>query len=82
MKMTPEGRLFWFLKEGTDLDLSDPATLEMVVQQVATCGRTEDVRNLLRAVPPDRLKQSFEKRGRFLPDEVRMFWEDFFAAHP
>lgn len=81
MKIFPEKRLFWFLKEGVSLDLSDPSSLELYFQQVITRGRTEDVRTLLKAIPPEQLKSTLEKLKRFLPTEIRMFWEDFVAVH-
>lgn len=81
MKLEINPRLFWFLKEGTRLDLDDPANLEMYLQQVLACGTEEDVRNLLRAVDPGRFKQGFEKVKPFLPPEVQNFWADFLGNH-
>ena len=81
MKIFPENRLFWFLKEGISLGLSDPFTLEMYLQQVITRGRMEDVRFLLKVTTREQRKSGLEKLKRFLPTEVRMFWEDFVAAH-
>lgn len=81
MKIFLENRLFWFLKEGISLDLSDPSALELYLQQVMTRGRAEDVRILLKTVTREQLKNTLEKLKRFLPTEVRMFWEDFVEAH-
>lgn len=81
MKIDPENRLFWFLKEGISLDLSNPSVLEMYFQQVVTRGRAEDVKGLLRTVPRKQMRQILPRLKRFLPDEVRMFWEDFVASH-
>ena len=79
--MVPEKRLFWFLREGVRLDLADPATLDSYIQQVMTRGRAEDVVVLLRRIGVDRLRGILPRLGRFLPVEVRMFWEDFIASH-
>lgn len=48
MRIIPEKRLFWFLKEGVKLDLHDPPQLDMYIQQVVTHGRTEDVQRMLK----------------------------------
>lgn len=81
MKIFPESRLFWFLKKGISLDLSDPSNLELYLQQVMTRGGAEDVRTLLKTVTREQLKSALEKLKHFLPAEVRMFWEDFVATH-
>ncbi len=73
--------LFWFLKRNAALDLSSFGTRQMYVQQILTCGRADDVRELIKDITPDQLRQSFEEMKRFLPQQVRMFWEDFFADH-
>ena len=75
------GRLFWFLKKDATLDLSNPSSLDLYVQQVISHGTAGDVRMLLRRVDVGRLKKSLEHLKRFLPTEVRMFWEDFVASH-
>jgi len=77
MKIVPDKRLFWFLKEGIDLDLSDPSVLDMYVQQTITRGRTKDIKGLLRLIPIEQLQTVLERVGPFIPDEVRTFWEDF-----
>ena len=81
MKITPSPKLFWFLKEGAELDLSHQGTLEMYVQQVVSMGKTEDVKFLLRNFKMEQLKRVFLNIKRFLPWEVMTFWEDFFATH-
>ena len=81
MLKTVKQNLFWFLKPNAVLDLSSPGTRQMYIQQVFTCGRAEDVRELLRDIASDQLRQSFVEMKRFLPREVGMFWEDFFAGH-
>jgi len=72
-------RLFWFFRPGSSLDLSNPVMLETYVQQVLSCGQTEDVRRLLGEVPLERLKKTIYKIRRFLPAEVFGFWENFFG---
>ena len=77
MKITSDKRLFWFLKEGIDLDLSDPSVLDMYVQQTITRGRTEDIKVLLKLLNIKQLQTVLERVGHFIPDGVRIFWEDF-----
>ncbi len=81
MKIIPSKKLFWFLKDGVELDVSQPAVLEMYVQQVVSTGRTEDVKFLLSNLKNEEFKHAFSKIKRFLPWEVRTFWEDFFVNH-
>lgn len=80
MKIVPERRLFWFLKEGVSLDLEEPSQLDAYVQQMVTRGRQEDVKRLLRMVSPSQLAESLKRLKHFLPAEVRMFWEDFLGG--
>ncbi len=77
MKIVPDKKLFWFLKDNVSLDLSNGADLDLYVQQVLSSGRGEDVKALLKAVGFERFKQVFLKIKRFFPWEVRAFWEDF-----
>jgi hypothetical protein len=79
MKITPEKRLFWYLKEGVEIDLEDPSQLEMYVQQVFSHGNTEDIRKLVKMIDPQVLIKTFERIKRYLPKEVRSFWEDGFG---
>jgi len=81
MKLQVDPRLFWFLKEGTTLNLDKPSDLDLYVQQVLSRGMSEDVTNLLRKVPNQSFRQSFLRVQRFLPGEVRKFWEDFLADY-
>ncbi len=77
MKIIPDKRLFWFLKEGTSLDLSEASVLDMYVQQTITKGRTEDIKALLKLLTIKELQAVLERIGHFIPQDVRMFWEDF-----
>ena len=47
-KIISENRLFWFLKEGTEINLQDKAQLDLYIQQILSCGKTEDVRTFWR----------------------------------
>jgi hypothetical protein len=76
MKIAPDKKLFWFLKGGIKLDLSDPAQLDMYIQQVITAGRSEDIRMLLKNIGLSSFKSAFPRLKHFLPSEVRKFWED------
>ena len=77
MKLVSNRRLFWFLKPGMTLDLREPATLDMVTQQVLSRGHTADVRALLQTVNKKHFRQSFNRIKNFLPTEVRNFWEHY-----
>ncbi|MDI6734643.1 MAG: hypothetical protein QME42_00360 [bacterium] len=81
MKIIPDKRLFWFLKEGITLDSNEPSVLDMYVQQVITRGKTEDVKVLLRNISLEQFRQVFMRIKHFLPVEVKMFWEDFIGNH-
>lgn len=76
MKITPEKRLFWYLKDDAELNLEDPSQLDMFVQQVLSHGKAEDIRKLMKVIKPEVLKKSFDRIKRYLPKEVRSFWED------
>ena len=85
MKIVAEGRLFWFLKEGISLDLDDPESVDLYVQQVLTRGRSADVKTLLKNLGILRFKESFQRVENFFPKEIKTFWEDFLAdyqSHP
>lgn len=43
MKTVVDKRLFWFLKEGAELDLSKKSQLDMYVQQTLLRGKTSDI---------------------------------------
>ncbi|MFW6129427.1 MAG: hypothetical protein ACOC6P_04200 [Candidatus Aminicenantaceae bacterium] len=76
MKITPEKRLFWYLKDDAKLNLEDPSQLDMFVQQVLSHGNAEDIRKLIKMIKPEVLKKSFDRIKRYLPKEVKLFWED------
>ena len=76
MKIIAEKRLFWFLKDKVKLDLSDPAVLDIYIQQVMTYGRAKDIKTLFSRVGLAQFKNAFRRVSRFLPFEVRKFWED------
>lgn len=75
MKTKIEKRLFWYLKDETELDLGNPAHVDMYVQQVLSSGKTEDIKRMLRILPLAVFKESFNRIKRFLHREVRKFWE-------
>ena len=77
MKNIVEKRLFWFLKEGTELDLSNKAHLDMYIQQTFLRGKTSDIKRLLKMVQPSDFIESFGRIKNFLPKEVRAFWEEW-----
>ena len=59
MKVAPDPKLFWFLKEGIELDLDNPSTLDMYVQQILTRGRAKDVKFLLKTTGIKKFEESF-----------------------
>lgn len=81
LKVTADNRLFWFLKKDFTLDLTDPSILDMYVQQVFSHGMTEDIKNLLKNIDLKQLSEVFLRIKRFLPFEVKMFWEDFIGSY-
>jgi len=77
METQVQKQLFWFLKEGTKLDLSNKTHLDMYIQQILSRGKTSDVKKLLRDVNAEDFLESFERIKDFLPKEVKMFWEEW-----
>lgn len=77
MKMIAEKRLFWFLKEGTELDLTNKAHLDIYVQQIITKGKISDVKKLFKILDPSDFIESFYRIKNFLPKEVKRFWEEW-----
>lgn len=75
MKVLADRRLFWFLKDKTELDLNNPTHLNIFVQQVLTYGKFEDVKKLLSLIDENTFKKSFNNVRNFLPREIRRFWE-------
>ena len=53
----------------------------MYVQQVLTRGHEVDIRELLTDISPEDFRTTFAEIKHFLPVEVRLFWEDFFADY-
>lgn len=76
MKIVAQRRLFWFLKDNMKLDLSNPSVLDMYIQQVIMYGRVEDISTLFSKTNLSQFKNAFMRLSRFLPLEVRKFWED------
>lgn len=76
MKIRPDKRLFWFLKDDVYLDLSNPSDMDMYIQQIITRGKAEDIKALFKNIDVIQFKNVFERLSRFLPWEVKKFWED------
>jgi hypothetical protein len=76
MKIPTKKRLFWYLKDGQEFDLDNPGHVDMYVQQVLSQGRVEDIKEMLRALSPESFLASFRRIKKYLPKEVRKFWED------
>lgn len=75
MKTKVNKRLFWYLKDGAEIDLANPSHVDMDVQQVLSSGKTEDVKRMLRILPPAKFRKSFRRVKKYLTKEVRRFWE-------
>lgn len=76
METRVQKELFWFLKEGTKLDLSKKAHRDMYIQQILSKGKTSDVKKLIKEVRSKDFWESFDRIKGFLPKEVKMFWEE------
>lgn len=76
MKIVAEKRLFWYLKDGQELDLENPSHLDMYLQQVLTHGKAADIKRLIKTLPPEAFLKSFARIKKYLPKEVREFWEE------
>ncbi len=79
MKTTVDKRLFWFLKDGAEIDLSNNSDLDMFVQQILSRGKTTDIKSLLKLLTPQDFSESFHRISDFLPQEVKIFWEEWFG---
>jgi hypothetical protein len=79
MKTIAEKRLFWFMKEGTELDLCKKAHLDMYVQQTFSRGRSSDIKRLFKMLSFSDISESFNRIKNFLPPEVKKFWEETFG---
>ncbi|MBI3991135.1 MAG: hypothetical protein HY350_03190 [Candidatus Omnitrophica bacterium] len=79
MKTIAGKRLFWFLKDSIEIDLSDKRQLDIYVQQILSRGKTSDIRNLLKLIDISEFKDSFRRIKNFLEKEVKMFWEEYFG---
>jgi hypothetical protein len=79
MKIIPDKRLFWFLRDDIELDLDKQAILDMYVQQVITHGNSKDIKTLFEKIGATKFKESFKRLKLFLPKEVRHFWEVYFG---
>jgi hypothetical protein len=79
VKTVAEKRLFWFLKEGTELDLSNKSHLDMHVQQSLSRGRTSDIKKLFEVIKQSDFIDSLNRIKGFLSLEVKKFWEEWLA---
>lgn len=79
MKLLLNKRLFWFLKDGVEIDLEKPSALDPYVQQIITYGRADDIKKLLKQVNISQLRLSIKRLNPFLPLEIRKFWGNFFG---
>ena len=77
MRTNTEKRLFWFLKEGAELDLSNRTHLDLYIKQILSKGKTSDIKRLLRIVKLSDFVESFGRIKNFLPKEVKAFWEEW-----
>lgn len=76
MKIRAERRLFWFLKDGAEIDLSERSNIDMFVQQILSHGRADDIKKLLHTIGYHEFIESFQRIKNFLPKEVKKFWEE------
>jgi hypothetical protein len=77
VKAKAEKRLFWFLKEGAELDLSKKAHLDLYIKQTLSKGKTSDIKRLFGIVNLADFVESFSRIKNFLPQEVKAFWEEW-----
>jgi len=76
MKISPDKKLFWFLKEDITLDLSNRSDIDLYIQQILTKGRSKDIKKIFNYINFTVFKKSFVRLKHFLPWEIRKFWED------
>jgi hypothetical protein len=76
MKIAAKKRLCWYFKDGQEFDLDNPGHVDMYVQEVLSQGRVEDIKEMLRVLSPESFLASFGRVKKYLPKEIRIFWED------
>lgn len=77
MKVTSDKRLFWFLKEESEFDLSNEDHLNTYIQQNLSKGKASDIRKLFKIIPLNVFIGAFNRIKNYLPKEVRHFWEEW-----
>ncbi len=77
MKIPVQKRLFWYLKEGAEMDLSSPSQRDAFVQQILARGKASDIKFMFFKIGLDDFVCSFERIKLFLPHLVRKFWEEW-----
>jgi hypothetical protein len=77
VRTNAEKRLFWFLKEGAELDLSNKAHLDLYIKQTLSRGKTSDIRRLFGIVNLADFLESLGRIKNFLPQDVKAFWEEW-----
>jgi len=73
MEILSNSRLFWFVKDGTKFNFNNQSHKDMYIQQVLTNGNMEDIKNLLKLIKIDELRNSFNRIKKFLPKEISLF---------
>lgn len=79
MKIIANKRLFWFLKEGIKLDLSNKSHLDLYIQQSLSRGKASDIKRLFKVVGQSDFISSLNRIKNFLLIEVKRFWEEWLA---
>lgn len=77
MKVIANKSLFWFLRDGAELNMEKPDHIDLYVQQALSYGHVKDIKELFRIISPNTFWESFSRIKRFLPLQIRKFWEEY-----
>lgn len=77
MKIIANKALFWFLQDGTELNMEKPEHIDLYIQQTLSYGSLKDIKELFHIISLNTFWESFERIKKFLPLPIRKFWEEY-----
>lgn len=70
--------LFWYFRDGAELDLNEPWARLVYVKEVLSKGREWDIKELFGLIREDEFKKIFQEIKRHLPKKIKNLWEGYF----
>ena len=62
--------MVWFLKDKEEI-----LNFDLYLQHILSYGKTEDIKILFHSYSLKTIKQAFNRIKKFLPENVKTFWE-------